>query len=652
MNGLHYIPRSSSALPLQSFHAHSRNPSSTITSLAVMKATTDLPRLVSVKAVSSSTSSTEMENADAEEEKSEIYSHNMTEAMGAVLTYKHELGMNYNFIRPDLIVGSCLQTPYDVDKLRSIGVKTIFCLQQDSDLDYLYGNEMHILFKSFTVILRYFGVDITGIREYADTYDDIQHLRAEIRKRQFCAKRRDQVLLKIVEQLDNFSQRLNALERRPTQDKVINTQIIKDKESLIDESKLPQIASRLKKVFTHNSVFQGRIRGPRSKSAQGGEALIHDSEAPQQVPIIIPKEAKVQSNELDATTIVRTQELKPPTTSPEPKGPLKSEVEKLLSEFSNLVPIQSYYEPPPMHNIEHTSGHIQESKLLNLAKYESNLNQYIMSNSVTSHDSIEEKGKVESHDDILFEGQGKNMEAKMADMTGTIRIDFALAHMFWFDGYKLSDGHSLLLSKRLCSPKLDAIKSATADIIKKLGLRKRLVTLTWKGSNCSTVEVSGLDIGWGQRMPLKYDNEQCLWILQRKMLEGRYEYKYIIDGEWTCNSYELVTPANKDGHVNNYVELDIEGGNGSSVTSCRRKIQLPMAAEESFLEIPLGWFTDAQFSFPQKGFCCLFGFRRVFDSDPNSISAALWKRLMSDDPYLTENELLKIRQFLEACTED
>ncbi|XP_028092427.1 phosphoglucan phosphatase DSP4, amyloplastic-like isoform X9 [Camellia sinensis] len=345
MNGLHYIPRSSSALPLQSFHAHSRNPSSTITSLAVMKATTDLPRLVSVKAVSSSTSSTEMENADAEEEKSEIYSHNMTEAMGAVLTYKHELGMNYNFIRPDLIVGSCLQTPYDVDKLRSIGVKTIFCLQQDSDLEY-------------------FGVDITGIREYADTYDDIQHLRAEIRD------------------FDAFDLRM-------------------------------------------------------------------------QLPAV-------------------------------------------------------------------------------------------------------------------------------------------LAHMFWFDGYKLSDGHSLLLSKRLCCPKLDAIKSATADIL--TGLRKRLVTLTWKGSNCSTVEVSGLDIGWGQRMPLKYDNEQCLWILQRKMLEGRYEYKYIIDGEWTCNSYELVTPANKDGHVNNYVE--------------------------------------------------------VFDSDPNSISAALWKRLMSDDPYLTENELLKIRQFLEACTED
>ena len=35
----------------------------------------------------------------------------------SVLTYRHELGMNYNFIRQDLIVGSCLQ----VTLLSSLG---------------------------------------------------------------------------------------------------------------------------------------------------------------------------------------------------------------------------------------------------------------------------------------------------------------------------------------------------------------------------------------------------------------------------------------------------------------------------------------------------------------------------------------------------
>ncbi|KAJ8426913.1 hypothetical protein Cgig2_014379 [Carnegiea gigantea] len=105
-----------------------------------------------------------------EEQQSEIYSTTMTEAMGAVLTYRHDLGMNYDFIRPDLIVGSCLQSPEDVDKLRSIGVRTIFCLQQDPDLEYPHE-----------ILILYFGVDINAIREYARKYDDIEHIRAEIR---------------------------------------------------------------------------------------------------------------------------------------------------------------------------------------------------------------------------------------------------------------------------------------------------------------------------------------------------------------------------------------------------------------------------------------------------------------------------------------
>lgn len=37
--------------------------------------------------------------------------------------------------------------------------------------------------------------------------------------------------------------------------------------------------------------------------------------------------------------------------------------------------------------------------------------------------------------------------------------------------------------------------------------------------------------------------------------EGRYEYKYIVDDEWLCNKDELLTSANNDGHVNNYVEV-------------------------------------------------------------------------------------------------
>ncbi|XP_022139242.1 phosphoglucan phosphatase DSP4, amyloplastic [Momordica charantia] len=369
----------SSTLPLRSFKCRKIKPEFQLCKL-VMRNFTDLHRRSLVKAVPGSTSNAEMSGAevnDAEEkeEKSEIYSHNMTEAMGAVLTYRHELGMNYNFIRPDLIVGSCLQTPEDVDKLRSIGVRTIFCLQQDPDLEY-------------------FGVDIGAIIAYSKTYDDIEHLRAQIRD------------------FDAHDLRL----------------------------RLPAVVSKLHKAINRN----------------GGVTYIHCTAGLGRAPAV------------------------------------------------------------------------------------------------------------------------------------------AMAYMFWVQGYGLHEAIELLLSKRSCFPKIDAIKSATADILS--GFRKKLVTLSWKNDQCSTVEVSGLDIGWGQRIPLKFNEERGAWILNRELPEGRYEYKYIIDGVWTCNEAELVTPPNQDGHVNNFIQ--------------------------------------------------------VVDDDPSSERAILRGRLNGDEPELTAEERSKIRQFLEAYPDE
>ncbi|XP_051120227.1 phosphoglucan phosphatase DSP4, amyloplastic isoform X2 [Andrographis paniculata] len=327
-------------------------------------------RGIGAKASSGSAQSTENETSNLDE-KSETYSQDMTAAMGAVLTYRHELGMNYNFILPDLIVGSCLQTPEDVDKLRSIGVKTIFCLQQDSDLEY-------------------FGVDINAIRKYANSCGDIQHLRAEIRD------------------FDAFDLRL----------------------------RLPAVVSKLHKAINRN----------------GGVSYIH-----------------------------------------------------------------------------------------------------------------------------CTAGLGR------APAT-------AVAYMFWVQGYSLIEAHELLLSKRSCFPKLYAIKSATADIL--TGLEKKRVMFTWYGGDCTTVEISGLDVGWGQRIPLTYDNEQESWILHRDLPVGEYEYKYIVDGEWLCSKYDLITSPNKDGHVNNYL--------------------------------------------------------KVFDDNPSSSSAEIRNRLTGDDPQLSNDERRKIRQFLES----
>ncbi|PWA76512.1 Dual specificity phosphatase, catalytic domain-containing protein [Artemisia annua] len=57
-----------------------------------------------------------------------------------------------------------------------------------------------------------------------------------------------------------------------------------------------------------------------------------------------------------------------------------------------------------------------------------------------------------------------------------------------------------------------------------------------------------------RKIPLQYDEKHISWILQRDVQEGRYEYKYIDDGKWMINTNEPVTPVNKDGHINNYVQ--------------------------------------------------------------------------------------------------
>ncbi|CAI5499128.1 unnamed protein product [Closterium sp. Naga37s-1] len=97
-------------------------------------------------------------------EKGEEYSATMQMAMGnTALVYRHELGMNYARVLPNLIVGSCLQSPMDLDHLRDVeGVGAVQCLQRDSDLEY-------------------FDLDINPIIERAAERGDIRHLWTEIR---------------------------------------------------------------------------------------------------------------------------------------------------------------------------------------------------------------------------------------------------------------------------------------------------------------------------------------------------------------------------------------------------------------------------------------------------------------------------------------
>lgn len=102
------------------------------------------------------------QSADKEAAKSDDYSTEMQQKMGTTMTYRHELGMNYNRIIEDVIVGSCLQVPDDVDKLvDDENVSTIVCLQRDSDMAY-------------------FDLDIAPIQKRCEEVDGVWHVRLGI----------------------------------------------------------------------------------------------------------------------------------------------------------------------------------------------------------------------------------------------------------------------------------------------------------------------------------------------------------------------------------------------------------------------------------------------------------------------------------------
>lgn len=87
------------------------------------------PRLVPRAAAEEAIKPDAAQEVEEDAAKSEEYSAEMSKKMGTNLTYRHEDGIDYNYLMEDVIVGSCLQTPADVDRLAEEGITTVFCLQ-------------------------------------------------------------------------------------------------------------------------------------------------------------------------------------------------------------------------------------------------------------------------------------------------------------------------------------------------------------------------------------------------------------------------------------------------------------------------------------------------------------------------------------------
>eukprot|EP00884_Botryococcus_braunii_P007724 jgi/Botrbrau1/16953/Bobra.49_2s0017.1 len=132
----------------------------------------------------------------------------------------------------------------------------------------------------------------------------------------------------------------------------------------------------------------------------------------------------------------------------------------------------------------------------------------------------------------------------------------ALAYLYWCRGVPLKEAHAAFVETRPCNPRVAAIREATRDILFSRGRTAPVRIQLYRSMCAESLQVAGLDVGWGEKVDLKKDLEGGCWRTERELPAGRYPFKFIINGRWT---YSVDHPVFLDGdNLNNFVDVDFD----------------------------------------------------------------------------------------------
>jgi hypothetical protein len=119
--------------------------------------------------------------------------------------------------------------------------------------------------------------------------------------------------------------------------------------------------------------------------------------------------------------------------------------------------------------------------------------------------------------------------------------------MFWLRGWQLLAAWEALTSVRACSPRIEAIRAATADLLTDSKALDVTVSMRRRGT-ASRVQVAGLDVGWHTLLDLQENPVTHRLEVTRQLLPGSYPFKFILDGTWCANfdypTYQVGMPSN------------------------------------------------------------------------------------------------------------
>ena len=88
-----------------------------------------------------------------------------------------------------------------------------------------------------------------------------------------------------------------------------------------------------------------------------------------------------------------------------------------------------------------------------------------------------------------------------------------------------------------------------------MGKKRNRIEFKIRAPEANQVMLSGTFNQWSESSdPMKKDNAGT-WKKAKILLHGKYEYKFIVDGEWTLEPGQMNTVSNRYGTLNNVIKV-------------------------------------------------------------------------------------------------
>ena len=102
-------------------------------------------------------------------------------------------------------------------------------------------------------------------------------------------------------------------------------------------------------------------------------------------------------------------------------------------------------------------------------------------------------------------------------------------------------------------PSFDHILEPLSELANKQNdTRMVMFKIGLKNRRAEMVELSGSFNDWATKFRMSYDNLTDMWFITIHLQKGKYNYKYIVDGQWMCNETEKMVKGDK-GEINNEI---------------------------------------------------------------------------------------------------